>query len=201
MLAYEHLEGRGIRSAEVLRAVRQVPRAEFVPEAEKPFAFEDRPLNIGHCATISQPYMVAAMTELLDLEPHHKVLEIGTGSGYQSAVLSRLVREIYSIELIPELAEGASANLKRLGYNNVNVRQGDGYSGWPEAAPFERILLTAAPIEIPQALLDQLAEGGKLVAPEGELQNQSLVVLNKTSDGRIERHTMFPVLFVPMLNG
>src|SRR5688500_10754468 len=149
MLVEEHIEKRGIRNPEVLRVIRIVPRHEFVPPGMREFAYEDRPLSIGHGATISQPYIVAAMSELLEPKPDHKVLEIGTGSGYQAAVLAHLVRDVYSIEIVPELAQSATETLRRLGYKNVYVKQGDGYKGWPEEAPFDSIILTAAPPEVP----------------------------------------------------
>src|SRR5688572_10378682 len=148
MLVEEHIEKRGVRNPEVLRVMRAVPRHEFVPQQYRDDAYDDRPLSIGHGATISQPYIVAAMTELLDPARHHKVLEIGTGSGYQAAVLSMLVKDVYSIEIVPELAARSAEALKRLGYLNVHVRLGDGYKGWPEHAPFDRIILTAAPPEV-----------------------------------------------------
>lgn len=199
MLPREQLEDRGIRNADVLRAIRQVPREEFVPEESRRFANEDRPLHIGYNVTISQPYIVAAMTELLDVRPDHQVLEIGTGSGYQTAVLSKLAGRVWSVEIIPELAAASKAILQRLGYTNVEVRQGDGYAGWPEAGPFDRVIVTAAPLEIPVALFEQLKPGGKLVAPEGGKDDQFLVVVEKLAGGRLERRQVFPVLFVPMV--
>ena len=201
MLVEEHIEKRGVRNAEVLRALRMVPRHEFVPEQFRDQAYEDRPLSIGFEATISQPYIVAAMTELLDTRRDHKVLEIGTGSGYQAAVLSLLVDTVYSIELVPELAASATETLQRLGYQNVVVKAGDGYKGWPEHAPFDRVILTAAPPEIPQALLDQLKPGGKLVAPVGSGLEQTLLVVDKQRDGSYKRRSVFPVMFVPMRPG
>jgi protein-L-isoaspartate(D-aspartate) O-methyltransferase len=159
----------------------------------------DRPLSIGYGATISQPYIVAAMTELLAPKRHHKVLEIGTGSGYQAAVLAHLVRDVYSIEIVPELARSSAETLRRLGYKNVYVREGDGYKGWPDQAPFDGIILTAAPPEVPQALINQLKPGGVLVAPVGGRMEQQLIVIEKMMDGRIRRRTVFPVMFVPMV--
>jgi protein-L-isoaspartate(D-aspartate) O-methyltransferase len=199
MMVHEQIEKRGIRDQDVLRAIRAVPRHEFVPEESRSAAYEDRPLGIGYGATISQPYIVAAMTELLDVSPDHRVLEIGTGSGYQAAVLSMLVDTVYSIEIVPELASSAKDTLQRLGYRNVQVRAGDGYRGWPEHAPFDRIILTAAPPEVPQALIDQLRPGGKLVAPVGDPGEQNLLVIDKGRDGRIQRRSVFPVMFVPMV--
>ncbi len=191
------IEARGVHDASVLKAMRSVPRHLFVPPALAKSAYEDHPLPIGHEQTISQPYIVAFMTELLDVKRDSVVLEIGTGSGYQAAVLSLLARTVYTIELIPELAHNAAQRLRELGYSNVIVRTGDGYAGWTEKAPFDRIILTAAPAEIPQALIDQLKRGGKLVAPVGRL-SQTLVLLTKHADGTIERRSVLPVAFVPM---
>ncbi len=185
------LSSRGIRDAAVLGAMRATPRHLFAPAALQSNAYEDHPLPIGHGATISQPYVVAWMTELLQPAKTDRVLEIGTGSGYQAAVLSRLAEFVYTIEIVPELARSATKRLGELGYRNVTVREGDGYQGWPEKAPFERIILTAAPKEIPQVLLDQLAPGGRLVAPVGTGFDQSLrVALHSRSVGS--------VVFVPM---
>jgi protein-L-isoaspartate(D-aspartate) O-methyltransferase len=193
----EQIEARGVRSASVLSAMRSVPRHLFVPEPLRSFAYWDRPLPIGNGQTISQPYIVALMTELLEVRREHKVLEIGTGSGYQAAVLSMLVNRVFSIELEAELAREARARLQALGYGNVTVRTGDGYAGWPEEAPFDRIILTAAPPEIPQLLIDQLKAGGRLVAPVGSL-DQELVVVEKQRNGSVRRRSVLPVRFVPM---
>ena len=201
MLVEEHIENRGVRNPDVLRVMRTVPRHEFVPQELRRQAYEDHPLRIGYGATISQPYIVAAMTELLEPSRQHKVLEIGTGSGYQAAVLAMLVKSVYSIEIVPELARTADATLKRLEYTNVVVRHGDGYKGWPEHAPFDRIILTAAPPEVPQALIDQLRPGGKLVAPVGSSADQQLLVIEKSADGKVRRRSVFPVMFVPMVPG
>jgi protein-L-isoaspartate(D-aspartate) O-methyltransferase len=199
MLVEEHIEQRGVRNPEVLRAMRTVPRHEFVPEHLRDEAYNDHPLSIGYGATISQPYIVAAMTELLQPAAHHRVLEIGTGSGYQAAVLSLLVKDVYSIEIVPQLATSSEATLRRLGYANVHVRQGDGYKGWPEFAPFDGIILTAAPPDIPQALINQLRPGGRLVAPVGGGGEQQLMLLEKDRDGKVRRRAVFPVMFVPMV--
>jgi protein-L-isoaspartate(D-aspartate) O-methyltransferase len=196
------IEDRGVRDPEVLRVLRAVPRHLFVPEAARSLAYADRPVPIGYGQTISQPYIVGFMTELLAPARSHKVLEIGTGSGYQAAVLSALARQVFSIEIVPELARSATATLKKLGYENVTVRLGDGYKGWPDAAPFDRIILTAAPPEIPKTLLDQLAPGGKLVAPVGSsVFSQELVVVDKTPDGKLKKRSALPVMFVPMVRG
>ncbi len=196
----EQIERRGVRNAAVLRAMRAVPRHLFVPEGVRELAYEDQPVPIGFGQTISQPYIVAYMTETLDPARDHKVLEIGTGSGYQAAVLAVLTRQVYSIEIVPELARSAEETLKRLGYGNVTVRLGDGYKGWPEHAPFDRIILTAAPPEIPQALIDQLGPGGRLVAPVGASPlDQELVTIDKDRKGGITRRSLLPVRFVPMV--
>ena len=188
---------RGVRDARVLAAMRQVPRHLFVDAKEGAQAYEDHPLPIAGNQTISQPYIVALMTELADLTPSEKVLEIGTGSGYQSAVLSRLAREVYSIEIVPELARASADRLQQLGYRNVTVREGDGYRGWAEHAPFDAILVTAAPDRIPQPLLDQLAPGGRMVIPVGSFF-QELKVLSKDKNGNITEKDILPVRFVPM---
>lgn len=188
---------RAVRDPRVLEAMRQVPRHAFVPAALQAEAYADRPLPIGYGQTISQPYVVAFMTEQLALQPGECVLEIGTGSGYQAAVLAELAREVRSIEIVPELAERASRDLARLGYTNVFVRAGDGYQGWPEAAPFDAIIVTCAPDHVPQPLLDQLREGGRMIIPVGDQGSQSLHVLRKTG-GRVEERAVLPVRFVPM---
>jgi protein-L-isoaspartate(D-aspartate) O-methyltransferase len=190
------LVSRGISDARVLAVMRRVPRQEFVPQSEKAHAWEDRPLPIGLGQTISQPYIVAYMTEQLHVTPQSKVLEIGTGSGYQAAVLAALGAQVYTIEIVPELASRAAVTLKRLGYTNVNVRAGDGYRGWPEAAPFDRIIVTAAPDHIPQPLVDQLAVNGRMVIPVGDWFQQ-MTVVTKTAKGVVRQNTI-DVMFVPM---
>jgi protein-L-isoaspartate(D-aspartate) O-methyltransferase len=198
----EQVEARGVHDPEVLRVMRETPRHLFVPEALRPQAYLDGPLPIGLGQTISQPYIVAVMTELLQPDKTQKVLEIGTGSGYQAAVLSPLVKRLYTIEIVPELARRSAELLKKLGCGNVTVRQGDGYLGWPEEAPFDRIILTAAPGEVPKSLLNQLKPGGKLVAPVGgTLLSQDLVVVEKGLDGKLRERSIFPVRFVPMVRG
>jgi protein-L-isoaspartate(D-aspartate) O-methyltransferase len=198
----EQIEASGIRDADVLRVMRDTPRQRFVPALLRAHACEDTPLPIGQGATISQPFVVALMTELLEPGRRHSVLEIGTGSGYQAAVLAQLAGHVYTIEIVPELARSAAALLAELGYDNVTVRAGDGYRGWPERAPFDRIILTAAPPEVPQALLDQLARGGRLVAPVGSAWRvQELVVIDKTASGALRRRTASSVQFVPMVHG
>lgn len=186
---------RGVKDKNVLAAMEKVPRHKFVPENVIEYAYEDEPLPIGLGQTISQPYIVALMTELLELKKHSKVLEIGTGSGYQAAVLSELCDSVYSIEIVCELADRADSTLKVLDYN-VEVKCGDGYQGWPEYAPFEAIIVTAAPEKIPQPLLDQLAEGGRMVIPVGSF-HQELKLIRKES-GKIKEMNVIPVRFVPM---
>ncbi len=197
----DQIEARGISRPDVLRAIRSTPRHLFVPEQLRPQAYQDRPLPIGSGQTISQPFIVALMTELIEPSKQQKVLEIGTGSGYQAAVLAALVGHVYSIEIVPELAQSAATVLKRLGVRNVTVRCGDGYQGWTEEAPFDRIILTAAPPELPQALIDQLRRGGTMVAPVGGSPGaQRLVVVNKLADGSVKKRTLIPVAFVPMVS-
>jgi protein-L-isoaspartate(D-aspartate) O-methyltransferase len=188
---------RGVTDPRVLDAMRAVPRERFVPPELASRAYEDNPLPIGEGQTISQPYIVAYMTELLEVAPEHRVLEIGTGSGYQAAVLAHLARAVYTIEIVPSLAQQAATVLSELNYGNVHVRQGDGYRGWPEEAPFDRIMVTAAPAEVPQPLIDQLAVGGRLVVPVGgQDETQWMTVVEKTGEGLVERRTI-AVRFVP----
>ncbi len=194
----DQLGARGVRNAAVLRAMRTVPRHLFVPPASRSKAYADHPLYIGQGQTISQPYIVAFMSEMLDPRPHHRVLEIGTGSGYQAAVLALLAKEVYTIEIVPDIARRSGELLKQLGCANVFPREGDGYQGWPEKAPFDRIILTAAPPEVPKALTDQLKPGGILVAPVG-VQRQELVVIEKRLDGTLKKRSSIPVRFVPMV--
>jgi len=186
-----------VRDERVLEAMRLVPRHEFVPGGTRRFSYYDSPLPIGYEQTISQPYIVALMTELLKPKAEHRVLEVGTGSGYQAAVLALLVKEVYTIEIVRPLAERAEADLKRLGYENVFVRAGDGYRGWPEKAPFDGIIVTAAPEKIPEPLLEQLKIGGRLAIPVGPPGNQELVVMHKTDRG-VFRETVLAVRFVEM---
>jgi protein-L-isoaspartate(D-aspartate) O-methyltransferase len=191
------LEARGIGDERVLAAMGKVPRHEFVPAAYRAKAYSDQALPIGRGQTISQPYVVALMTQVLELRGDERVLEVGTGSGYQAAVLARLARSVYSIEIDRELAAEAARRLERLGYDNVHVRAGDGFFGWPEAAPFDAILITAATPRLPDRLVDQLAEGGRLVAPVGAGGEQELTLAIKR-DGTLHRRSLGGVLFVPM---
>ncbi len=187
---------RDITDARVLDAMRRTPRHRFVPEDIRARAYDDRPLPIGYRQTISQPYVVAYMTQALQLAPDARVLEIGTGSGYQTAVLAELADTVYSIEIVPPLAVRAAATLTELGYDNVRLREGDGYAGWPEAAPFDAIMVTAAPDHVPQPLVDQLAVGGRMIIPVGD-DRQTLTVLTRTGAG-VTEEAVLPVLFVPM---
>ena len=189
---------RDVRNIAVVQAMRRVPRELFVPEDVRPFAYDDRPLPIGRGQTISQPYIVAYMTQALELDPSHIVLEIGTGSGYQAAVLASIVKQVYSIEIVPDLAETARHTLAQAGYRNVDVRTGNGYLGWRERAPFDRIIVTAAPPDIPQALVDQLAVGGVMVVPVGT-GYQEIVIITKTPAGVTQKRTI-EVRFVPMVS-
>lgn len=194
------IEARGVRDERVLHALRTVPRHEFVPANLRRHAYQDRPLPIGDGQTISQPYIVAAMTELAAAGPGTRVLEVGTGSGYQAAVLAATGAEVYSIELVEELQARAAATLARLGYERVRLRAGDGRAGWPDAAPFDAILVTAAAAAVPPALLEQLADGGRLVIPVGDYHHQVLEVHRRSGDGvTVER--VFPVAFVPLVGG
>jgi protein-L-isoaspartate(D-aspartate) O-methyltransferase len=195
-LVDEELRAHGITDGKVLKAMRKVPRHRFVPESLARFAYENRPLPIGLEQTISQPSIVAYMSESAEISPKEKVLEIGTGSGYQAAILGELAAEVYSIEIIPELGERARQTLNELGYKNIHVKIGNGYEGWAEHAPYDAIVVTAAPDEAPQALIDQLAVGGRMVIPVG-VKNQEMMIIRKTQKGVVKRRTI-PVRFVPM---
>jgi len=195
----EQIIRRGISNNQVIDVMQNTPRHRFVPDGVADYAYQDNALPIGKGQTISQPYIVAFMTETLDVDSTYKVLEIGTGSGYQAAVLSPLVKHVYTIEIVKMLAQRADSTLKALSYNNVTVRWGDGYKGWPEEAPFDRIIGTAAPSEIPKALIDQLKPGGKMVLPVGT-NWQEIVVLTKSKSGKIQKKNVLPVRFVPMVH-
>jgi protein-L-isoaspartate(D-aspartate) O-methyltransferase len=189
--------GRGVTNEVVLRAMRKVPRHEFVPEHLRARAYDDCPLPIGHGQTISQPFVVAFMTERLEVRPGDRVLEVGTGSGYQAAVLAEVGAQVYTIEIVEALAKRAAADLNRLGYTNVHVRAGDGYLGWPEAAPFDAIIVTCAPEKVPQPLVEQLKDAGRMVIPIGPTWDQDLILLRKAGD-KLLRTAVLPVRFVPM---
>ena len=200
LMIKNQLQSRGIRDDAVLEVMRSVERHNFVPENYRDRAYSDGPLPIGHGQTISQPYIVAFMTEQLQVSSQHKILEIGTGSGYQAAILGELAKHVFTIEIIPELAEGAKNILNHLSYKNITVRAGDGYKGWPDKAPFERIMVTAAPTEVPQTLVDQLAPGGRMVLPVGaQFLVQYLWVIEKDDQGTVTKEKILPVRFVPMV--
>lgn len=188
-----------VKDKRVLEAMRSVPRHEFVPSRLRDRAYDDRPLPIGHGQTISQPYIVAVMTELLEVDGDDVVFELGSGSGYQAAVLAAIVKEVYTMEIVPELGEQAKECLRRLAYTNVHVKVGDGYNGWPEHGPFDAIIVTAAASHIPPPLIEQLKPGGRMVIPVGPpLQVQQLMVVQKREDGSIVKESVMPVRFVPV---
>lgn len=193
------IENRGIKAPAVLEAMRKVERHQFVPESYASRAYGDHPLPIGEGQTISQPYIVALMTEVLNLKESDKVLEIGTGSGYQAAILGELCDSIYTIEIVEVLGKRAANLLNTLGYENIEVKVGDGYKGWPEHAPFDAIIVTCSPTQIPQPLQDQLAEGGRMVIPVGKRDAQKLVLLTK-QEGKLQQQHIIPVRFVPMVD-
>ncbi len=195
----KQIERRGVKDPRVLKVMRNTPRHRFIPPHLEKMAYNDGPLPIGEGQTISQPFIVALMTELLELKGDEKILEIGTGSGYQAAVLSALVSEVFSIEIVKNLVDSADIRLDKLGYKNVTTRWGDGYKGWPDEAPFDGIIVTAAPDEIPQLLIDQLKTGGRLVLPVGT-RYQELKVITKNDDGTIQSKNIIPVRFVPMVH-
>jgi protein-L-isoaspartate(D-aspartate) O-methyltransferase len=194
----KQLKFRGIKDERVLAAMAKVPREEFVPADARPGAYDDGPLPIGYDQTISQPYVVAFMTEQLRPKRSDRVLEVGSGSGYQAAILGELVAEVYTIEIVEPLAKSAEATLQRLGYKNVHIKAGDGYKGWPEEAPFDAIIVTCAPEKVPQPLIDQLKDGGRMVIPVGERFAQQLYLLEK-KNGQLKESVTLPVRFVPML--
>jgi protein-L-isoaspartate(D-aspartate) O-methyltransferase len=196
----EQIVMRGVVDDRVVAAMRKVPREQFVPAEFRDQSYRDGPLPIGHGQTISQTYIVALMTEKLRIQPKDRVLEIGTGSGYQAAILAELGAEVYSIEIIEPLAQTAEATLQRFGYKNVHVKAADGYKGWPEKAPFDACIVTCAPNHVPQPLIDQLKEGARMIIPVGEKFAQQLYLLEK-KNGRIEQSAILPVLFVPMETG
>ena len=190
---------RGIKDSSVIEAMRKVPRHLFVPEKMRGSAYDDRPLPIGEGQTISQPYIVAFMSEVLDLSSRDRVLEIGTGSGYQAAILAEIVRQVYTIEIRPGLGETARERLKEMGYRNIFVKIGDGYKGWPEKAPFNAVIVTCAPEKIPRPLIDQLTEGGRLIIPVGEERGIQELILLRKEKGMIIKKAVMSVVFVPMI--
>ncbi len=197
--ATSHYIDKQALDPQVMQVMGRVPRHQFVPERQRPYAYENRPLAIGHGQTISQPYIVALMSDLAGPEPEARVLEIGTGSGYQAAILAELVAEVYSIEIVPELAEEAGERLRRLGYANLHTRQGDGYYGWESAAPFDAIVVTAAASHVPPPLIEQLRPGGRMVIPVGgRFQVQQLMLVEKQADGSVLSRQVLPVRFVPL---
>jgi len=196
-LVSQSIEKEGVKDQAVLRAMKTVKRHLFVPENNTDNAYDDRPLPIGYGQTISQPYIVAYMTEVINPKPEHKVLEIGTGSGYQAAVLAEIVKEVYTIEIVPQLGNAAATRLKNAGYSNVNVKVSDGYHGWKEKAPFDAIIVTAAAEFVPPPLLEQLKDGGKIVIPVGSpFMNQTLMLIEKKGK-KITTKSLLPVVFVP----
>jgi len=197
LMVDRQIRARGLQDSAVLAAMEMVPRHLFVPPGERNRAYEDHPLPIGYEQTISQPYIVAYMTAMLSVRPGDRVLEIGTGSGYQAAILSLLAREVYSIEIVEPLCREAAGRLAALGYANVQVRCGDGYAGWPEQAPFDAIILTASPEVIPEPLVEQLARGGRMILPLGGAY-QELVLITRNQEGHLSRRELIPVRFVPM---
>lgn len=192
------IEKRGVKDSAVLKSVLTVKRHEFVPPTLMENAYDDRPLPIGYGQTISQPYIVAYMTEAINLQPHYKVLEIGTGSGYQAAILSKIVKEVYTIEIIPELGNAATDRLKKTGYVNVQAKIADGYNGWQDHAPFDAIMVTAAAEYIPPPLIKQLKEGGKMVIPVGSPFMTQMLMLVEKKNNKIKTRSLLPVAFVPL---
>ncbi len=199
LMVARDLKNRDITDSRVLAAMEQVPRHLFVPSALAPQAYDDNPLPIGHGATISQPYIVGLMTQAAGIKPGQRVLEVGTGSGYQAAILARLTDKVYSIELIPELAQSAVERLSRLGYGHVQVKQGDGYLGWPEFAPFEAIIVTAAAPEIPTPLKEQLKDGGRLIIPVGPAYGPQYLLRLTKQGNTFQEEMLSPVAFVPLV--
>lgn len=197
----QQIVARGVEDPGVIEAMRKVPRHLFVPESNRAFSYRDHPLPIGQGQTISQPYIVAYMTEALELKADDMVLEIGTGSGYQAAILAELVKEVYTIEIIERLGKRAQKTLEKLGYRNIHVKLGDGYKGWPEKAPFDAVIVTCAPEQVPQALVEQLREGGRIIIPVGRAGAVQKLVRGIKKNGRVEAKQVMHVRFVPMVKG
>ena len=197
LMVKQQIVVRGITDPRILEAMRKVPRDAFVPETVRDRSYRDEPLPIGYDQTISQPFIVAFMTEKLRLQPGNRVLEIGTGSGYQAAILAELVAQVYTIEIVAPLGKTAETTLRRLGYKNVRVKIGDGYQGWPEHGPYDAVIVTCAPQKVPQPLVEQTKEGGRIVIPVGQFYEQTLYLLEK-KEGRLQRQAVLPVRFVPM---
>jgi protein-L-isoaspartate(D-aspartate) O-methyltransferase len=195
----QQIEARGITDQRVLNAMLKVERHLFVPPEQASLAYGDYPVPIGYGQTISQPYIVAFMSEALNLDRKTKVLEIGTGSGYQAAILAELCDSVFSVEIVPQLAQQANALLLRLGYRNIRVSSGDGYQGWPGHAPYQAIIVTCSPTHVPIPLIEQLDEGGKMIIPVGNANNQDLILLSK-KEGKLRQQAVLPVRFVPMIN-
>jgi len=194
--------GRAAYSDRVMAAMAKVPRHAFVAPSDLPMAYVNRPLSIGHGQTISQPYIVAVMTDLLDLQPDDRVLEVGTGCGYQAAVLAEVAGRVYTVEIVRKLAEETALRLRQLGYTSIKTRIGNGYEGWPDEAPFDAVMMTSAPPQIPRALVDQLKPGGRMVVPVGfRNETQMLYRCVKRDDGTLDKERMLPVAFVPMVDG
>ncbi|HUT62573.1 MAG TPA: protein-L-isoaspartate(D-aspartate) O-methyltransferase, partial [Anaerolineae bacterium] len=200
-MVVHQIAARGIKDTRVLEAMNKVPRHLFVPDGYLSSAYADYPLPIGEGQTISQPYIVAFMTESLDLKPDDRVLEIGTGSGYQAAILAEIVHEVYTIEIIESLGERARTLLGKMGYENIFVKIGDGYKGWPDEAPFDAIIVTCAPEDIPPALIEQLKEGGRMIIPVGSVGGVQELVRVVKREGRVKTEDVLPVRFVPMIKG
>jgi len=200
-MVQRQIVARGVKDPKVIKAMLKVPRHLFVPEARRAYSYGDYPLPIGEGQTISQPYIVAYMTEALDLRPDDKVLEIGTGSGYQAAILADLVKEVYTIELIEKLGKKAQQTLRALGYKNIHVKIGDGYKGWPEKAPFDAVIVTCAPEQVPRALIRQLNEGGRMIIPVGRTGGVQKLVRAVKKGGRLKTENVMYVRFVPMVKG